>query len=407
MLFPNQKMIYRLQLPALISLVAAGGASGQDIPAVFFGETQVRYEGANNDIAPERADGVTQAIRAGVEASLTKNLIFLAEGEFVYAIVDDFNDGTGNNPTRPVIPNPDTLELNRLQLQAKLTEEAFITVGRQVVALDDQRFIGPARFRQNNQTLDGVHFSYRAGSRATVQVGYFNQFNRILGGDNVNGRFEGDSYFINTSIRTPIGRLGGFHYAFDLETGPTGARNNRFSSKTTGVRLEGRHHRDTIGLDWVGSYARQSDFADNPNDYSADYWLAGTTGYLGPVQVGFQYESLGAGDGEAFQTPIGTRRKFQGLADLFLVTPTDGVDDYAVSAGLNFLELGAFSGFSALVRHHWFRAERGGLNYGTEVDVVIKAKFEDIDWSFGFARYSANNFASDTDRVFINITKRF
>ena len=403
----NRAWAFKLLTTALMSAAAAGRACAQDVPIVFFGETQLRYEGAENDVSPQRADGVTQAIRAGLETNLTKGLSFLAEGEFVYAIVDDFNDGTGNNPTRPVIPNPDTFELNRIQLQATLSENAFVTIGRQIIALDDQRFIGPARFRQNNQTFDGVHFSYRAGDRATIQAGYFNQVNRILGGDNVNGRFEGDSYFINTSIRTPVGRLGAFHYALDLETGPAGARNNRFSSKTTGVRLEGRHHRDVVGLDWVASYARQSDFADNPNDYSADYWLAGATGYFGALQAGFQYESLGAGEGDAFQTPGGTRRKFQGLADLFLVTPADGVDDYNVSAGLNFLELGAFSGVSALIRHHWFRAERGGSNYGTEIDLIVKAKFEGIDWSFGFAHYSANNFATDTDRVFVNITKRF
>lgn len=386
------------------SAVAEGKES---FAPAFFGETQLRYEGAKNDVAIQRSDAITQALRVGVEAGLLPGFRILAEGEAVVAYNGAYNDGTGDRLLRPVIPNPETIELNRLQVQVSIAENAILTVGRQILAIDDQRFIGPARFRQNNQTFDAVHLSYRADSLATVQAGYIQRTNRILGGDNPNGRFNGNSYFFNTSIHTPIGRLGAFHYALDLETGPVGQRNDWFSSKTTGVRLEGRLHDDAIGLDWVASYASQSDFADSPFDYRADYWLAGVTTYAGPVRLGAAWESLGAGTGQSFQTPLGTRRKFQGLADVFLITPPDGVRDANLSLAWDAPAPNWVDILTISARHHWFDAARGDQDYGTEIDLVVKAEAFAAEWSAGFAHYSADGFASDTTRLFLNITKRF
>lgn len=382
-------------------------AENQPRQPVLFGETQLRYEGARTDQNTKPADGITQAIRVGVESGLTSGIRLLAEGEFVYSILDNFNDGTGDNPLRPVIPNPDTVELNRLQLQATISNHAFLTVGRQTLALDDQRFIGPARFRPNNQTFDAIHFSYRPGNIATLQAGYIWRTNRILGGENVNGRFRGDSYFLNATVRTPIGRLGAFHYALDLETGPGGLRNNRFSSRTTGIRIDGRQHRDTIGVDWTAAYARQTDFAQNPANYAADYWLTGATVHIGPSRLGFRRESLGAGNGQSFQTPLGTRRKFQGLADVFLVTPADGVIDTEISASWDPPAPRWVNTLTLMAKYHWFKAERGSLRYGSELDFTLNTEFWRAEWSMGIAHYSAINFASDTDRIFLNMTKRF
>ncbi len=378
-----------------------------DTPPILFGETQIRYEGAKNDAFPLRSDGISQAIRIGLEYRITDRLTFLAEGEGVYAVLDNYNDGTGNNPLRPVIPNPETLELNRLQLQAKLSDETYLTIGRQVLAFDDQRFIGQARFRQNNQTFDAVHFTHRFGAHATFQAGYINRVNRPLGGDNINGRFKGGSYYLNAGVQTPIGRIGAFHYALDLTTGLAAVPNNRFSSQTTGIRLDSRWHKDFWGLDINASYAHQKDYAENPIDYSADYKLAGFRAYAGATRFGFQYESLGAGNGQSFQTILGTRRKFQGLADVFLLTPQNGVDDYSVFFELEFANFGVLSGLTAFVRQHWFRAERGDSSYGSETDFVIKTGFWGAEWQAGIATYRANSFAADTQRAFVNVTSRF
>ncbi|MEO1152147.1 MAG: hypothetical protein AAFW83_14335 [Pseudomonadota bacterium] len=373
-----------------------------------FGTSQIRYEFARQDDRTLPAHGITVGIRTGIEATIKPWLFAVVEGETVFALVDQFDDTTGNAPARPVIADPNTLKLNRAHLQARLSDETFLTVGRHRLSIDDQRFIGPAAFRQNQQTYDGVHLAKRARSGTTVQAGYFNRVNRPLGENNPNGTFRGDSYYLNTNIDTPLGRFGGFYYALDLETGPPAARNTHFSSKTIGGRFDGRWHRDTIGLDVEASYARQSDFADNPLDFATDYWLLGSRLFLDKVRLGLRAEFLGADNGEAFQTPLANRHKFQGAADLFIVTPKTGVRDLEASASYVAGRVGPFTKTNAFIALHRFNAGDGtNIRLGNEIDIGIRSVFNGVRLSAVYARYKADNFASDTQRVYLTLATQF
>ncbi|MEO0319715.1 MAG: hypothetical protein AAF199_02350, partial [Pseudomonadota bacterium] len=284
----------------------------------------------------------------------------------------------------------------------------FLTVGRHRLSIDDQRFIGPAAFRQNQQTYDGVHLAARSRGGTTVQAGYFNRVNRPLGEDNPNGIFRGDSFYLNTNIDTPVGRFGGFYYALDLETGPVSARNNHFSSKTIGGRFDGRWHRDNLGLDVEASYARQSDFAQNPFEFAADYWVLGSQAFLNDFRFGLRAEFLGADNGEAFQTPLANRHKFQGAADLFIVTPKTGVRDLRASASYVAGRVGPFTKTNAFIALHRFDAADGSdVRLGKEIDFGIRAVFNRLQVSAIYARYDANTFASDTQRFYFTVATRF
>lgn len=380
---------------------------GDPVRLNLFGDTRLRYEFADQDALPLDANGLTLGTRIGLEAQLFSRFSALIEGEGVFAIADDFNDSTGDEPLRPVIADPNSLEVNRAQLQARFGKQTSITLGRQRLVIDDQRFIGAADFRQNNQTFDGVHFSTRIKQGSTFQAGYFNRVNRPTGADNVSGRLRGDSYYFNANIQTPIGRIGAFHYALDVGFGTEEVPHEVLSSRTSGFRIDGRWHRGEFGIDWEASYARQKEFAENPIDYNADYWLAGARAFAGPVRLGFRAESLGGGDGQSFQTPAGTVHRFQGDADIFLVTPVDGVVDLEASAIWVIGNKGPFSGITASARHHWFDAERGGADFGTEIDLAISASYRGLGLSLIFADYDADTFASDTQRVFVSLSKRF
>jgi len=373
----------------------------------LFGDGRLRYENASLETFENPANGVTVGLRTGLEARIAPRLSLLVEGEAVIAFIDDFNDALSDDPDLPIIADPDNIELNRAQILAELGEQTFLTIGRQNLAIDDQRFIGRAPFRQNMQTFDAIHFSTRTKGGATFQAGFINQVNRALGSRSQLGRFHGDSYFFNANIGTPLGRIGAFHYAFDFETGPESAPNNHFSSRTSGVRYDGRWHADQIGLDVEASYARQTDFADNPFDFSVDYWLAGARAYLGPTRFGFRAETLGANDGEAFQTPAASRHKFQGEADIFVVTPKSGVVDLEASAIWEIGEIGPLSGVSISAHHHWFDAVQGRANLGTEFDLKLAASFHTIKAAFVVADYNAETFAEDTRRIYFSFSKQF
>ena len=72
----------------------------------------------------------------------------------------------------------------------------------------------------------------------------------------------------------------------------------------------------------------------------------------------------------AFQTPLATLHKWQGFADVFLATPSEGlIDRYAWAAfplpfGLNFRAI-----------YHDFSAEAGRGHFGHEYNVLLFRKF--------------------------------
>ena len=219
-------------LSMLLGFTSPAVAEGIGLDPVIFGDARLRYEFASEGASPLDANGLTQSLRLGIETSFLSRFSALIEGEGVFAVVNDFNDGTGNNPDRPIILDPNGLELNRAQVTARLTEQSFLTIGRQSLAIDDQRFIGTLAFRQNAQTFDGAHIAWRTSGGSTFQAAYINRVNRALGADNPAGRFRGDSYILNANVQTPFGRIGAFHYALDLETGPADNLNNINSSQT-------------------------------------------------------------------------------------------------------------------------------------------------------------------------------
>jgi len=390
-------------------------------------DARFRYQFLEQDSFEPDANSATLRLHTALEFDLTDHFTFLVEGEAITSLVDDFNDGTGNNPQFPVIPDPSGLELNRLQLTTSIIPQTRVTLGRQRIAIDDSRFIGVFNFRQNDQTIDAIRVETRLLGPGVLDVGYFNQVNRPLGNDNINGVFEGASFFVNYGTQTPIGRIAGFHYSTELETQPF--RDNRnseqpivtapigtnptpilgvnLSSQTTGVRILGRRHWDGFGVVWEGAFARQSDLADNPLNYSANYGLAELT--LEPKQwtVKLRAEILGSGDGQGFQTPLGTLHKFQGFADQFLVTPEDGVRDYSALVQYNFGQIGPFSAVKAFARHHWFEADTDRRNYGQELNLSLSAKLNQSRLALEFANYDADQFAEDNQAVFVTLATVF
>jgi hypothetical protein len=103
-------------------------------------------------------------------------------------------DGCTNGRTDfPVVSDPESYEINRLQLATTSLPGTTITAGRQRVIFDDERFISRVGWRQNEQTFDAVHVVNQAIPKLTIDSTYFNQVNRVLGKESVLGRYHGDS----------------------------------------------------------------------------------------------------------------------------------------------------------------------------------------------------------------------
>lgn len=371
----------------------------------FFGDARLRYQYISQDAAARDANALTLRVLAAVEADVFTLTSVLIEGEGIVAFSNRFNDGTGGRQAFPFVPDPEGVALNRFQILSEIIPKTRLTLGRQRIAIDDWRFMGNFPFRQNDQTFDALRLETRAIGPGLLDMGYFKRVLRPLGRENANGRFKGNSFYINYNFATPIGRVSAFHYDFDLRGRPSQTLNA--SSRTTGVRVIGRHHTPSWGLIWEASYANQREGKGQQSNFSADYALASLTYEPGAFSFQARAEILGSDNGRALQTPLGSLHRFQGSADLFLQTPPDGIRDYALRAQYTFGDFKAFKKISVLARRHWFQADTDSRLYGREIDVSINTQLFSCALSADFADYQARNFASDTQTFFVTVSKSF
>lgn len=240
-----------------------------------------------------------------------------------------------------------------------------------------------------------------------VDLAYAWSVRTIWGSDGAGARQQavsGDNVFANIGAQTPVGKLSGFAYLVDQDE--AAMQGFRMSSQSYGVRLDGSKPLGKAKIAWQLSYARQSDWHRNPNDYSADYYLADVAVDFGGPRLGAGYEILGASDGTAltsFQTPLATGFKFQGWADKFLVTPPDGVRDLYASAGWSWKALGPLKAVTLQAVYHDYRSDRAVRSYGDEIDLLASAKLGKITGSVRYAHYNADTFATDADKFWLQL----
>jgi len=361
----------------------------------------LRYETVSQpDTAADDADALTFRMRSGVEL-VSHGFFALGEMEATLAIVDDYNDTIPGNGIEPysVIPDPENVELNRLQIGYK-SKAATVTLGRQRIALDDHRFVGNVGWRQNEQTFDAVRGQGKIGPVA-LDATYAISQRTIFGVDSPNSHFDGDMILLNGGIDVKIAQVKAFAYLIDYDAEKPGRL--PFSSQSYGLRAAGAIPvGDSFKINYLGSYARQSDYGDNPLSYSADYINAEAGFAVGPVGLTGGYELLGSDDGvAAFQTPLATLHKFNGFADLFLTTPANGLQDYYGTASVKLGDVAVMKGLNASVTYHRFDSDVGGMDYGSEWDAVLGFKIGKIGLLAKYANYDADEFGTDTEKFWL------
>lgn len=388
-----------------LAFAPAGVAHAEEIVLKPLGEARLRYENVDQAGLTEGADALTLRARAGIEAKAGR-WSALVEGQGNLAIIDDYFDGLHGAATRPLVGDPDNIALSRAQL--RYASPAFaLTAGRQRLGFDDERFVGSVGFRQNGQSFDAVRAEITPIKGIKADLAYAWSVRTIWGIDGTGARQQavsGDNVFGNVSVATPVGKVAAFAYLVDQDE--AAMQGFRMSSQSYGARLDGSRTLGKAKVAYQLSYARQSDWHRNTNDYSADYWLADVAVDLGGPRVGVGYEILGADDGAAltsFQTPLATGFKFQGWADKFLVTPPDGVRDLYASAGWGWKAIGPLKTVTLQAVYHDYRSDRASRSYGDEIDLLASAKLGKCTASARYANYDADGFATDTHKFWLQL----
>jgi hypothetical protein len=355
-----------------------------------------RLENVDQDPLPHDATAIP--LRARINFHTADLNGFSAKAEFDYVFdfgVDNYRAGGGNQPDPPgypIIADPGGEDLNQLFLQYK-GQVGQLRLGRQRIIYDNARFIGNVGWRQNEQTYDSFSYDYGAGDALQVQYAYVDNVNRIFG-DEVNaGDHSQNTHLVNLSFTFDnAAKLTGYYYDIDNEDVAG------LSNVTYGVRFSGKTSNDGPKFGYTLEYASQKENADNPIDYSADYWRADLSLGFNWATVYAGYEVLGGDSklpGQAFRTPLATLHAFNGWADKFLITPGAGLNDVFIGAK------GKLGKWKWNVLYHDFSAQSGSADFGTEFDGVISRKFKD---HFGIL-FKAASFKTDSPPAYWDTTK--
>jgi hypothetical protein len=296
-----------------------------------------------------------------------------------------------------VVADAENYEVNRFQITNTSLPGTTITLGRQRIALDDQRFVGPVGWRQNEQTFDALRVVNRSIANLVIDATYFDKVNRVFGERSPQGDYEGDSGLLNVSYQTKAGKLTAFGYLLDFENIVGVPAAVRDSTRTVGARFAGEQPVGKLKLAYALSYAQQSEWADNPLSFDLDYQFAEGSVTWRQFTLGVGAEIMEGNGVKGFTTPLATLHKFEGWADKFLATPPNGIEDKYASLGVTLKGVASLDTLSLVTAYHDYEAERIDADYGSETNISLAAKYKRVNLMLKFADYEQGVLASARD----------
>ena len=346
------------------------------------------------------ADAHTVRLRAGYQTPVFHGLQALLEIQATGHLSNTFNDTVNGRNDYPAVPDPENFQLNRLQLRYTDIPDTALTVGRQEINLDDQRFVGAVAFRQNEQTFDAVRIDIASLFGLSLTYIYFDRVKRVFGAYSAQSHFSGDVHLINVGYDLEqIGKLTAYAYLLGLNDAPA------LSTQTYGASLAGRQPiaRSTF-LSYRLEGATQQPYFNNPRRFDLTY-LRGELGLSSGLWSGLAgVEYLDGNNVIGFSTPLATLHKFQGFADVFLTTPASGiVDTYGKLGAAKNVALGAISGVGLSGWYHDFANPHGG-SLGSEFDLEATVRFgPHVSTSLTYANYDGVKSYASRDRIWFTI----
>jgi Alginate export len=407
------KMSLALAPVALLMAAPAAYSADSIADAIAGGKTsanlQYRYE---NVETPNTTAGTAKAntlrLRLGYETAEYQNVgaMFQVQHTVANHQFNDTTSGNRNSNTLNKVADPAGTSVVQSYLSYSGLSDSKVKVGRQVIRYDNDRWVGNVDWRQNWQSFDATSIENKSFADTTIRAAYVTNVNRPNGDTGVNGAGtpNGNTHMKSTFLNVNNNSLGfanlvAYNYRLDyngvtngspawFSSSPTAAYNFG-STQTTGAKIQGDSTLVGTKFSWKGEYANQKGIKTNAASFSSNYTNleASAEMSLGKGTVG--YEVLGSNKGYAVQTPLATLFAFNGWADMFTTTPTNGLQDlygkfrstaYGVTYGGDY---------------HAFQADQGGVRYGRELDLIAEKQI-DKTYSVGTraARFKADSQAT-------------
>lgn len=393
----NMKPIFKLsKITSLLLITSVYVPAYANNEAKTTLDFNLRYEGVQQDNLLKDASALTLRSRINYTSSSYKGFSGVIEFEDSRQIagVADYNDTIGNNPTYSVIADPETTELDQAFVKYQ-ANNLTAKLGRQVIALDNQRFVGHVGWRQDRQTFDALTFNVNAASNLKASYSYINKRNRIFAQEK---DLDSNDHLLNLNYQTSFGTLNGYSYLLEVDEGVDN------SLDTYGINFKGKKNK----FAYYAEFATQQS-QTNTTDYSANYIAIEGAYSFQTITAKLGGELLGSDDAMyGFSTPLATLHKFNGWADQFLTTPKEGlVDLYAAITGK------ALGGKWSLAYHDYSADEATQTvdDLGNEINAVYTKKFaKNYTAGIKYAMYSAGDAGAgkvDTDKIGLWIAAKF
>jgi hypothetical protein len=362
-----------------------------------------RYENVDQDKGalfngqyPRTANANTARLRAGLLSPTIFGFQGYAEWEGNLAMQEDYNSLRNGNTGYSVVADPEKSELNQLWISYAGIPDTIIKGGRQRIKFDDDRFIGNVGWRQMETTFDSVLLTHQNQQifGLTINAGYIGNVQTFTATtENI------DAPILNINYKMgDYGNLIAYGYWLDYRE----SENFQKSSQTYGLRAtccaklgDSIKISDNFGLLYTAEWGNQRDYGHGPTKYEADRFnfMGGLQAYNVTLQ-GAVEQLNGFGANKTFDTPLGTNHAFQGWADLFLVTPNDGIRDVF---GTIIVSLDRGSLILTGV-YHDFTDDTGNNQFGKEWDFMAVKKFgKHYSLLAKYANYNADSFGGTTD----------
>lgn len=364
------------------------------VAALANGKTNIlmrlRYESVEQDNLAKDANALTLLTRLSYKSGSYNGFFGVLEADNVTAIGNkNYNSTVNGKKQYPVVADPAGTELNQAYIGYK-SDNITLSMGRQRIIHNNQRFVGGVAWRQNEQTYDGYRIQYTNNDNLNVDYSFIHNVNRIFGTRSAKGDLGGSLHLFNLNYQiNKQHKLSGFAYELDFDSA------HALSTRTLGASYDGK----ISGIKIHASLANQADTGDNPTDFSANYYALEAGTKVSAVNIAVGYESLGSDNGKGFSTPLATLHKFQGYSDKFLATPGNGVNDLYIKAS------GKLNKLTLIAVWHDLQSDKGSVDYGNELNLVAKYPVaEKLGLLVKYANYSADSHSVDTNKLWAMLT---
>lgn len=383
------------------------------------GNVRLRYENVDIDSPTVKdATALTVRTRLGIETAPIAGFTAVLEFEDTHVVAGEDNYAPEHtDPARPAnnpyayaaIVDPEMTEINRAYLRYRGVRRLDLGLGRQRILYDNQRFVGNVGWRQDEQTFDAFTANYTGLADWNFSYAYVDGVNGISSERPIyNFDLDSSDHLLNIAYSGwLLGKLTGYAYLLDnrepsadlLNTGGSNRLNPALryrSNDSYGLRFDGAYVLPTtlpLRLLYTAEYARQELESPTRVEFDTDYYLLeGGVGYgasFGVLSAKLAREVLGSDDGlQGFQTPYATKHAFGGWVDMFLNTPTAGLERNYITLAADLLPYGV----KAMLVYHEFTKDEGSGDFGDEWDFQLTKQFG-ANYTLGvkYASYRADD----------------